>query len=129
MSVSNEIINVLNDLGSRFGIALDWSNQNVVPYIQDLIIRIARLEIANSIIGIVSGILCLIITIWAINKTIKSYRDDCYGAWEGYLWLAMILGIIGIVALALGIDGLTQAIFLPELTAIEYVKDIVSTIK
>lgn len=34
--MSNEIIKVLDDLSERLGIAIDWSSQNVMPYLQDL---------------------------------------------------------------------------------------------
>ena len=41
--MSEEIIKVLNDLASRFGVAIDWTNQNIVPYLQDLMTRFIKL--------------------------------------------------------------------------------------
>ena len=31
--MSDEIIKLLDDLGQRFGIAIDWSSENMMPYI------------------------------------------------------------------------------------------------
>lgn len=31
--MSQEIINVLDNLGEKFGIAIDWSNENILPYL------------------------------------------------------------------------------------------------
>lgn len=47
--MSDEIIKILDDLGQRFGIAIDWSSQNVMPYLQDLVRRFTTYEIATSI--------------------------------------------------------------------------------
>ena len=37
--MSEEIIKILDDLGRRFGILIDWSSKNILPYLQDLIPR------------------------------------------------------------------------------------------
>ena len=37
--MSEEIIKVLDELGKRFGIVIDWSNQNIIPYLQELLKR------------------------------------------------------------------------------------------
>ena len=67
MTISSEITNILNDLGSRFGVVIDWSSKNVVPYVQDLVSRIAKLEMCNSIIALVFGIICLVVGIICIR--------------------------------------------------------------
>lgn len=35
--MSEEIIKVIDELGKRFGIVIDWSNQNIIPYLQELL--------------------------------------------------------------------------------------------
>ena len=50
--MSEEIIKVLDDLGQRFGIAIDWSSQNVIPYLQDLMQRFINYEVISSIVWI-----------------------------------------------------------------------------
>jgi len=47
--MANEIIKVLDNLGEKFGIAIDWSSANVVPYLQDLMTRIVKYETYTSI--------------------------------------------------------------------------------
>lgn len=51
MSFSNELIKILDDLGKRFGIAIDWTKQNVMPYIEDLGKRIIKYETTIDLIG------------------------------------------------------------------------------
>ena len=36
MNFSQEIINVLDYLCNKFGIAIDWTSENVIPYIEEL---------------------------------------------------------------------------------------------
>lgn len=126
MTISSEITNILNDLGSRFGVVIDWTSQNVTPYIQDLISRIAKLEMCNSIIALLFGIICVIATILCIRFTVKHYEDDI-DEFIGIsiVTISIICGILMLVLIPVGIDGLTKAIYLPELTAIEYIQNLI----
>lgn len=126
MTISSEITNILNDLGSRFGVVIDWTSQNVTPYIQDLISRIAKLEMCNSIIVLLFGIICVIAVILCIRFTVKHYEDDVddfIGA--SIVTICIICGTLMLILIPIGIDGLTKAIYLPELTAIEYIQKLI----
>ena len=37
--VSNQIIEVLNEICNKFGLAIDWTSKNVQPYLQELIAK------------------------------------------------------------------------------------------
>ena len=125
MTISSEITNILNDLGSRFGVLIDWSSQNVAPYVQDLVSRIAKLQMCNSIIAIVCGIACVIVTILIIRFFIKHYDDMIDEVVGTFLIVIFILCLIGMFTLIpIGVDGLTKAIYLPELTAMEYIQNL-----
>ena len=126
MSISSEITNILNDLGNRLGIAIDWTSQNVTPYIQDLISRIAKLEMCNSIIALICGIICVIATILCIRFTVKHYEDDV-DEFIGIsiVTICIICGVLMLILIPIGIDGLTKSIYLPEFTAIEYIQKLI----
>ena len=34
--VSNQIIEVLNEICNKFGLTIDWTSKNVYPYLQEL---------------------------------------------------------------------------------------------
>lgn len=53
LQMSDEIIKVFEYLGGKFGIAIDWTNSNVIPYLQQLFEKFIKWEIATSITWIV----------------------------------------------------------------------------
>ena len=69
--MANEIIKVLDNLGEKFGIAIDWSSANIMPYLQDLMTRIVKYETYTSIAWIILFILGILI-LFAIKKLIKN---------------------------------------------------------
>ena len=52
MTFSNEVITILNDLCAKFGIAIDWTADNVMPYIQDLGNRFISYTLTMTIISL-----------------------------------------------------------------------------
>ena len=49
MTVSSQIIEVLDSLCEKAGIAIDWTAENVLPYIQELAGKFVSFEAATSI--------------------------------------------------------------------------------
>lgn len=47
--MGDEVVKILNALCDKFGIAMDWSSQNIVPYIQLISKRCINYEIGTSI--------------------------------------------------------------------------------
>ena len=74
--MSQEIIKVLDNLAQKFGIAIDWTNQNILPYLQDLIGRYISLQNAYAIIWIIISIIIIIGSIILISKCIKEIREE-----------------------------------------------------
>lgn len=77
--MSEEIIKVLDVLGEKFGLAIDWTSENVLPYAQQLMERFIKYEICTSIawIVIIGAIFfaCLIVAIKIWPKAAEVYWD------------------------------------------------------
>lgn len=67
MTVSDQMISVLDELCSKFGIVIDWTSENVLPYAKELLGKFITYEIVTSVIWIVIGVTGLIAT-YAIRK-------------------------------------------------------------
>ena len=97
--MSDEIIKILDDLGRRFGIAIDWSSENVLPYIRDLMSRYVNYEAMTSVVWIVVALIAIIgcsIGILAINKHANKVLDeDPYSDW--YLGKGLLIGTFIII--------------------------------
>lgn len=50
--MSNEIIKVLDAICDKFGLAIDWTSQNVMPYVEQLCEHIVQYELSSSILYI-----------------------------------------------------------------------------
>lgn len=128
--MSNEVIKVLDNLAQKFGVAIDWTSQNIMPYLQELMSRFIKYKIATDVIWLVVGIVLFIISIilfkkiqkWKKSKNFNtSYSDD------DLLYALGIFGIVCIISGAITIiicytNGIIQNIFVPELTVIKYLK-------
>lgn len=123
--MSEEIIKILNDLGERFGILIDWSSENILPYLQDLMNRFIKYDIAINILIIILGIIFLIIAILAIKKIIKDKKEIQYYELldEGILQTITVIisFIIIICSFATAPTKIIQDIYLPEKTLYEYI--------
>lgn len=133
--MSQEIIKVLDNLAQKFGIAIDWTSQNILPYLQDLMSRYISLQNAYAIIWIVISAIILIISFIIMFKSINKIKkdskqikfydvlDDSPSAFWGIICSSFFILIFLIVILC-NIFGLFQNIFTPEITILEYLKTI-----
>lgn len=65
--MSEEIIKVLDDLCAKFGMAIDWTAENVQPYLLELFDRFVKYEVATSMFHIV---LWFVLTLGALTVTL-----------------------------------------------------------
>ena len=119
MTVSAQVIEVLNDLCMKFGLAIDWSQENVLPYLEELAGKYITWEIATSEMWIVIGVLLAIGGLIVFATDLK---------WE---WGDGIMEIIGFCTFVFGVfvigvqcyDILTCKHF-PEKQLWEYVSEL-----
>ena len=76
--MSKEIIEVLDALSDRLGMSIDWTQNNIIPYLQEICDKYVNYEIATSIVWIVVGIILLIVVVLMIKKlnTDNDLEDD-----------------------------------------------------
>ena len=59
MTVSDQIIAVLDSLCVKFGIVIDWTQENVLPYVMEIAKKFITYEIATSSALLVAFIIIL----------------------------------------------------------------------
>lgn len=78
MTFSDQFIEILNAITSKIGIAVDWTSNNVMTYVQDLIPRLMRYEIATSIAWIVFMILLTTASFLILKSSKRKTREGKY---------------------------------------------------
>lgn len=126
--MSEEIIKVLDALAEKFGIAVDWTSANVIPYLEQFCGKYVNYEIATSITWIV--LMCIFIFCGdAIYKKFHKYEYDIDGnAILTNIIFCCIIWIPFLVICCQVFDIVTCFTF-PEKIIIEELKSIYTSMK
>lgn len=120
--MSDEIIKVLDDLSERAGIAIDWTSQNVLPYLQELCDKYINYEIWTSAVYIFICLTSVILMLYRISKLHDFWNDGGEGS------LLIVFSIVLIVSLAVmvvQIFDIVTALTFPEKLIYEYVNQVI----
>ena len=120
MTVSSEIIEVLDYLGEKFGIAIDWTSNNVLPYLQALVDKFIKWEISTSILWIVIAAFIIVMTITLINlKGFREINEETYGM----LWVPAGILILGFfIVICVQIFDIIECNAFPEKVLYDFIK-------
>ena len=136
MEISEQVIKVLDAVCDKFGIAIDWTSNNVVPYIQQLGNKIIIYDICMSIMWLVIGSAIPLTVAILIKKFLnkkkleaKERMNDYYytdgsldeGAWCCYAMIIVLI-IIAIIIGTISSQNIIQDVVFPEKTLIEFIK-------
>lgn len=120
MTVSSEIIEVLDYLGEKFGIAIDWTSNNVLPYLQTLADKFIKWEISTSIVWIAIAAFVMVGMIILINlKGVREINEETCGM----LWIPIIaLIIISFMVICIQIFDIVECNMFPEKALYDFIK-------
>ena len=113
--MSDEIIKVLDDLSERAGIAIDWTSQNILPYLQELCDKYISYEIWTSAVYIFICLTSAILMLYGISKLWNDVEDD-------FLFIAFgIVLIVSLIVMIVQIIDIVTALTFPEKLIYEYI--------
>ena len=113
MQISNEIIKVLEYLCGKLGLTIDWTSENVIPYIQTLCEKLVNWEIATSIAWIVIAVLLIIGSSFLLKVDLDDFQQIIFG-----ICLFVGMWIIGEQTF-----DIIQGCVFPEKTIYEYLSE------
>lgn len=114
--MSSEIIKVLDELCARFGIAIDWSQENIIPQLETLAQKLVRYECATSKMWLVFGLILIAIGIGLIIM-------DCHFDADGLMaTFGVIAIVIGVVIVMFQITDIIACNTFPEKVVLDYLK-------
>lgn len=115
MNFSEQLIYLIDEFAKRIGIVIDWTNDSVMPYLQDLVGRYITYEITMNEIGIGLGVIVAITSIICGLSSIKKYREDKYDEFCLCLFFLALFGVFtAFVIIVPNLIGLLKLINIPE---------------
>ena len=117
--LSAEIIKILDDLARRFGIAVDWTSKNIMPYLQELFNKFINWEIWTSVMFGGIGIIFLIASVTCFilgGKTHKLGNDPI-----GYVLFGIFTLIIGGAMAFSQLYDIIECVTFPEKVLFDYI--------
>lgn len=138
MTVSEQIIQVIDALCEKFGIVIDWTSENVIPYITTLCGKLVKFEIWTSVFSMVIWIAMIIGSIAATKKFYPAFKNGLERDRENYDcgWIIftvfavialLVFNITGICVIEQQIIDIIKCATFPEMYVFEYVQSIIST--
>lgn len=123
MTFSEQFIEIFNFLASQMGIIIDWTSENVVPYMQDFSSRFIRYEIAKSVTWIIIVLIISLILFILAKMATKEHRESDYYS-EGILmffaWMFFTIScIVSFIIISFQVFHIIKAVNIPEQLIIE----------
>ena len=112
--MSSEIIKILDELCARFGIAIDWTSENVIPQLEIIAEKLVKYERAISIMWLVFGVLLIVFGVVLIIADIK-FECECLLCTLGCVMIA-----IGMVVAICQITDIIACNTFPEKVLMDY---------
>ena len=127
MTVSEQIIQVLNVLCAKFGLVIDWTSENVIPYVGTLFEKLVKYEIWTSVAWIIFAAVAAIPVVLAFIKACKSgvFEDDFFAL---FLVTIFFVGVSAglVVVVMCQIHDIIKCLTFPEMFVFEYVQKLIS---
>ena len=142
---SNQVIEILNEICNKLGIAVDWTSENILPQVKIVYEKLVKYFIIQKSIMCSFGFLftCVVIAygIFFLNQFLQCrttkkdnflceyYKYSGSTGLQSYAWIinaiAIVIGLTGIILLGLGLAQLIKWLTVPEIAIIEYLTDMI----
>lgn len=105
--MSDEVIKILDELAKRFGLTIDWTSSNVIPYLEKICNKYVNYEVATSVVWLLFGIACLILGGISFKKMkhyfVESNDSENSTDEEWYGGLCIFAGFVCVIAVVTGL--------------------------
>ena len=134
MQINESIIAIFDELCAKFGMAIDWTAENVLPYLQELCRRYITYEISVSAVKIATPFLIafifLVVAIITSHKAKKVDWDfECYIApiLAAISWIAFVIAMIVFFTTAYDeAFHIVECLTIPEKVILDYLSSVLN---
>lgn len=130
--MDNKVIEVLDYMGEKFGIAIDWTAENVWPQVTEFMGRYATYSIVRAIVWIAICVMIAVTAVIFLKIMWKSYKNEGFWYYNDF-GMTLIATVCG-VALLFCIPGVFDNIFkivewsiIPEMKFVEVISGLLKS--
>ncbi|MCI9976556.1 hypothetical protein JY742_10525 [Clostridioides difficile] len=120
MEFSEQIIKILDNLSDRLGMTIDWSNKNVIPYLEALTTKYINYEVDISIFWIIICVIGIIVGALLIYIDLKYDEGD----FPLYATTGLLIIIFSVVFIIIQSINIITAKTFPEKIILNYLLEI-----
>lgn len=127
METTNKVVEVIEVLCEKFGIVVDWTSSNILPYIEELLGRFINFKIGTSIFWICFIPMLTLIAFFVAKPFHKKALEDEYDYDYDSPWIATGfwvifagLAIASIFVVGCNIYSIIECLTIPEKVIIDY---------
>lgn len=131
MNMSDQIIRVLDDLCEKFGLAIDWTSENVVPYLETLSTKLVTWEIWTSVAWMIFAAIASVvwIVIMRVYRSAIKMSLNNGGALGVFACMGSIITFIGtVITIGSQTFDIIKCVTFPEMFIFEYIQGLLNTV-
>lgn len=137
--MDNKVIEVIDHIGEKLGIAIDWTAENVWPQVMDVLDRYRIFQMVSNFLWIMLPLIVVIILIKLWTKNLKAYKtclnDRSDNVWWDYnsyyntvrmsdstfalIMCSVFIGIGSVIAIFVLTHSIFKWLLIPEVKFIE----------
>ena len=144
MTFSEQFKDIFNMLCEKIGVAIDWTQDNIVPYVMELCKRFVIFNIVEEALWLVTGIIAVVAIGFLLNKIFKDYRKCADTRKDTFWWeefcggispkigtiFALVIGgmilLLGLIIIPCSILELLKWAIVPEVQIIKEITSLIS---
>lgn len=117
INFTKEMIEVLEYLFDKFGIVVDWSNNEIIPYVKELAGKIVAYKSGVAWLWIVVGAIALIVGVVGLIIALNN-------GYDGWAVISVLVGVVGIVLIICFAHTVIACKTFPEKVVLDYIQNI-----
>ena len=131
MTVSQQIIEVIGALCQKFGIAIDWTSDNILRFVEDRVKNAVRYELYTTILYSVALVIAMYIfillsrSIWRWFKKDEPADDESIGIAGTFFVIFLICSIFCFVLLLNRLVDIITCFTFPEKVVYDIISDMI----
>lgn len=117
METTKQLMDLLDYVGEKFEMAVDWSQTEIMPYLKQLADNIVNYKRQIAIMWIIAGIVLLILFI-AFEIIAKAQSS------EGYFYMGWAAAVIGAIIIIYNCYTVIACNTFPEKVVLDYIQEV-----